>query len=174
MTDVFSLLNRRGLLRLGAAACALPGVAVASPFRQITWDDLIPPGVAYGEIVGEGEMDMENDTWNPIYDDNAFRLNTGLDGKAVRLPGYILPLDISAAGVTDFILVPYVGACIHVPPPPPNQLVGVRTPSPWPADSLWDPVWVSGSLSARLQSTEIAEIGYHIEAQMIEPYEWED
>ena len=51
------------------------------------------------------------------------QVNNSLDGKLVRLPGYALPLEMAESGVTEFLLVPYVGACIHVPPPPPNQVV---------------------------------------------------
>ena len=77
-------------------------------------------------------MDEANDTWRPIYDANASKLNMALDGVTVRLPGYIIPVDLGADGVTSFVLVPYVGACIHVPPPPANQLVFVTTEKPWP------------------------------------------
>lgn len=166
-----TLTRRRFLLATGAGAL-LPLPVSAAPYREITWADLIPPGVPYSEIIGEGEMDVSKDTWNPIFDENATRLNTELDDTSVRLPGYIIPLDMGADGVTSFVLVPYVGACIHVPPPPPNQLVFVTTETPWPSDSLWDAVWVSGRLGAHLRSTEIAEIGYQIVAEKIEPYEW--
>jgi len=146
--------------------------ATAAPFREITWDDLIPPGIPYAEIIGEGEYDEQADTWSPVFDENATKLNATLDGVPVKLPGYIIPLDMGADGVTSFILVPYVGACIHVPPPPPNQLVFVTTETPWPSEDLWDAVWVFGKLSAQLQSTEIAEIGYQLVADRIEIYEW--
>ena len=164
--------TRRHVLATAAAALVLPGAALASPIREIDWEDLVPPGVPPAEIVGMGTMDRQNDTWRPTYDENATKLNTSLDGKTVRLPGFIIPMDIGAKGVTSFILVPYVGACIHVPPPPANQLVFVSTTTPWPQDDLWDPVWVTGLLSARLQSTDIAEIGYRIDANKIESYEW--
>ena len=99
-------------------------------------------------------------------------VNADLDGKAVKLPGYIIPFDFDAKGVTGFMLVPYVGACIHVPPPPPNQLVFVTTEKPWPSESLWDPVWVFGRLSAMPLSTEIADVGYQMVADKMEVYEW--
>ena len=163
-------LSRRALLGAGLAALAAP--KAQAKWREITWDDLIPPGVPYAEIVGEGELDMENDTWAPIFDENATKLNLSLDGQDVRLPGYILPMEFTSDGVTDFILVPYVGACIHVPPPPPNQLVFVTTETPWATDALWDPVWVHGPLRASLQTTDIADIGYEISAERIEVYQW--
>ena len=167
-----SRITRRQFVLATGAGTLLPVSAKASPFREIIWDDLIPPGVPYSEIIADGEIDVQNDTWNPIFDENATKLNTALDGAAVKLPGYIIPLDTGAAGVTSFVLVPYVGACLHVPPPPPNQLVFVTTTSPWPSEKLWDAIWVYGRLSARLQSTEIAEIGYQIAAENIEVYEW--
>ncbi len=165
-------LKRRQFVLTACAGGLLPMRALAAPFREITWDDLIPPGVPYSEIIAEGEMDEQGDTWKPVFDENATKLNTDLDGEFVKLPGYVLPLDVGAEGVTSFALVPYVGACIHVPPPPPNQLVFVTTQTPWPSDSLWAAVWVSGRLSARLQSTQVAEVGYQITAEKIEVYEW--
>jgi hypothetical protein len=164
--------GRRGVLAMGAAGILVPRAGVAVTAREITWADLIPAGVAYAEIIGEGELDEANDTWKPIFDANATKLNTELDGEIVRLPGYIIPLDMGSEGVTSFVLVPYVGACIHVPPPPPNQLVFVTTETPWPNDELWNAIWVTGRLSAKIQSTEIAEIGYEIAADAIEPYQW--
>ena len=164
--------TRRHFCLAAGAGALLPFAAKAAAFREITWDDLIPPGVPYSEIIGEGEMDEQNDIWNPIYDENATKLNTELDGVSVKLPGYIIPLDTGAEGMTSFVLVPYVGACIHVPPPPPNQLVFVTTATPWPSDNLWDAIRVYGRLSAKLQSTDIAEIGYEIVAETIEAYEW--
>lgn len=167
-----SFLSRRACLALMAAAAALPGRAVASGFREITWEDLIPPGVPYGEIVGLGQIDEANDTWNPEYDANGKKVNTQLNGKAVKLPGFMIPFDVTSAGVTTFMLVPYVGACIHTPPPPPNQLVFVTTARPWPGDRMWDPVWVYGRLSAQPLTTQIADVGYRMTAQKIEVYEW--
>lgn len=171
MTKQNLFTRRHFVLAAGAAAC-VPYSVQANPFREITWDDLIPPGIPYSEIIGDGEMDRQNDTWKPVYDENATKLNTALDGAVVKLPGYIIPLDTGADGVTSFVLVPYVGACIHVPPPPPNQLVFVSTQRPWPSENLWDAIWVYGKLSAKLQSTALAEIGYQITAEKIEIYEW--
>ena len=68
-------LTRRHILTLGFAGIAVPAPVLATSAREIGWDDLIPPGVPYGEIIGEGELDEENDTWNPIFDANARKLN---------------------------------------------------------------------------------------------------
>ena len=151
----------------------MPRTAFAASPREINWDDLIPPGVPYAEIIGEGDLNEENDTWRPIFDANATKLNKALHGAYIRMPGFIIPLELSADGVTEFVLVPYVGACIHTPPPPPNQLVLVRTIDPWPSDQLWDPVWVEGQMRTQLTDTELGETGYSLQANFMEVYVWE-
>ncbi len=165
-------LTRRRVLVAGTAGAAFPTASLAITPRELSWDDLVPNGVPYGEIIGEGEIDQASDTWRPVFDANATRLNASLHGAYVRLPGFIIPIEQSSDGVSEFVLVPYVGACIHTPPPPPNQLVLVQAANPWPGDKLWDPVWVIGRMRAQLQSTAVAETGYTMSAEKIEPYKW--
>ena len=104
-----------------------------------------------------------------------------LNGKKVRLPGYMLPLEMSGSKVSEFLLVPYIGACIHVPPPPPNQIVFVKTASKkgYNSNQLWDPVWVTGVISVQSLVKDLylvdgsagVDIGYAMQANRIEPYE---
>ena len=164
--------DRRTALAILSASLATPRTVLAASPQQVEWDDLIPPGVPYAEIIGEGELDEINDLWNPIYDVNAIKLNEALDGVLIRMPGFVIPIEVNSEGVTDFVLVPYVGACIHVPPPPANQLVMVRTERPWPSDQLWDPVWVTGVMKTELQASGLGQTGYTISANEIETYEW--
>jgi hypothetical protein len=164
--------SRRQLITTALASAAVPQVALARTATEITWDDLIPPGVPYSEILAEGEMDARNDIWRPIFDANATKLNPVLDGAYIKMPGYIIPIDLSTTGVTSFVLVPYVGACLHTPPPPPNQLVFVTTQTPWPSEALWDAVWVTGLMKHEIQSTEVADTGYVLKADQMEVYEW--
>ncbi|MFD1156984.1 DUF3299 domain-containing protein [Roseovarius aestuarii] len=166
------MLNRRSALSLMTATAFAPASAFASTPREIMWDDLIPPGVPYSEIIGEGEMDEANDLWNPIYDANGTKLNESLNGAYIKMPGFIIPFDVSAEGVKDFMLVPYVGACIHTPPPPANQLVMVNAKKPWPGDQLWDAVWVTGTMRTQLQSTNLGQTGYSISADEMKVYVW--
>ncbi|MEM8802852.1 MAG: DUF3299 domain-containing protein [Pseudomonadota bacterium] len=173
------LTRRRMLYGSAAVASAVAGATLvpSSPEpvpKEVWWEDLIPPGVPYAEIIGEGEMDYINDTWLPVFDANATKLNETLDGAFVRVPGFVLPLEFGPEGVTEFVLVPYVGACVHVPPPPPNQLVFVTAETPWPSDQLWDAVWVVGTLSTEFKTTEVAETGYALNASKIEHYVWEE
>lgn len=164
--------SRRQLITTAMASVALPQAALADTPTEITWDELIPPGVPYSEIIAEGEMDELNDFWQPIFDINATKLNPLLDGAYIKIPGYIIPIDLSTVGVTRFVLVPYVGACLHTPPPPPNQLIFVTTEIPWPSDNLWDAVWVTGQMLHEIQSTEVAQTGYTLKADQMEAYVW--
>ena len=164
--------SRRQLITTAMASVALSQSALANTPTEITWDDLIPSGVPYSEIIGEGEINEQDDVWRPIFDTNATKLNSILDGAYIKMPGYIIPIDLSTTGVTSFVLVPYVGACLHTPPPPPNQLVFVTTETPWPNDSLWDAVWVTGQMGHEIQSTEVAQTGYTLKADKMETYVW--
>jgi hypothetical protein len=73
----------------------------------------------------------------------------GLDGKEVRLPGYALPLEHKGTAVKEMLLVPYLGACIHVPPPPANQTVYVTLAEPYTVGELYEPVWITGRMSVK-------------------------
>jgi hypothetical protein len=103
-----------------------------------------------------------------------------LNGRLVRMPGYLLPLEIIGAKVTEFLLVPYIGACIHVPPPPPNQIVYVKIiKKAYRHKGLYDPVWVTGKMSVKSMTRDLylvdgsadVSIGYALEAWQVEPYE---
>jgi hypothetical protein len=94
------------------------------------------------------------------------------DGQTVRLPGFIVPLEGDEKTVSEFLLVPYFGACIHVPPPPSNQIVHVTTGgAPVPFAGMWDAVHVTGHMRTKHFSNDLADAGYSMEAISIEPYE---
>ncbi len=103
-----------------------------------------------------------------------------LNGQSVRIPGYLLPLEMSDSETTEFLLVPYVGACIHTPPPPRNQIVYVKTPlhKGYTSKNLFEPVWVTGVISAQsmvkdlflVDGTADIDIGYSMQATQVEPY----
>ena len=95
-----------------------------------------------------------------------------LDGQLIRLPGYIVPLEVSEDGrTTDFLLVPYFGACIHVPPPPSNQIVHVTSKEGVKLDELYQPYWIVGALQVKASTSELADAGYQMDAQRIVVYE---
>jgi len=94
-----------------------------------------------------------------------------LEGKIVRIPGYMVPLEDEAEIVNEFLLVPYVGACIHTPPPPPNQIVQVKMNSAKKVKmSFWDPIWIEGKLVIQTVKSPYGDVGFQLEGISIEPY----
>jgi hypothetical protein len=105
-------------------------------------------------------------------------VNAVLDGETVRMPGYLLPLEFSGKEVTEFLLVPYVGACIHTPPPPPNQIVHVKPDKPVANVTVFAPIWVTGRMSTISAKKSLSlvdgaadiDVGYSMRASLVEPY----
>ena len=95
-----------------------------------------------------------------------------LEGKLVKVPGFTVPLEDWASSATEFLLVPYVGACIHTPPPPPNQLVYIQMDEGKRAKmDGWNPVWVEGVLSIEMTESVYGYVGFTITGQRVYPYE---
>ena len=106
------------------------------------------------------------------------QVNSSLNGKDVKIAGYLLPLEFSEKAEKDFLLVPYVGACVHVPPPPANQLVLIRLAKGMQVKDLYTPVWISGQMKTKMSSKALnladgsrdVSVGYHIDAANAEIY----
>ena len=90
-----------------------------------------------------------------------------LDNQAVRIGGYVVPLDFDATKMKEFLLVPFVGACIHVPPPPPNQIIYVKAEDGFEVKGQFDPVYVTGTLKTARQFTGLAATGYTMDAEKV-------
>jgi uncharacterized protein len=109
----------------------------------------------------------------------ASAVNAALDGKIIRIPGYVLPLEFSGKQVTEFLLVPWVGACIHTPPPEPNQIVYVRLDKAFEISGMFDAVWVTGRIAAAASTKSVhivdgsadVDIGYALRASKVERYQ---
>ncbi|HWK55033.1 MAG TPA: DUF3299 domain-containing protein, partial [Hyphomicrobiales bacterium] len=94
-----------------------------------------------------------------------------MDQRRIRLAGFVVPLDYDEQEhVTRFFLVPYFGACIHTPPPPPNQIVYVSYSKGFELPTLWDPFFIEGTLSTTLIENDMASAAYSLEADNILPY----
>jgi hypothetical protein len=99
-------------------------------------------------------------------------------GSLIRIPGYVLPLEFDGSLVTEFLLVPYVGACIHSPAPPPNQIVHVTAHAPFANEGMFAPVWVDGVLATHTSKHDLSlvdgvapvDVGYKIERASVEKY----
>ena len=100
--------------------------------------------------------------------DVAYR--TDLDGQRVKIPGFVIPLEGDDKVVTELLLVPYYGACIHVPPPPANQIVYVKFKQGAPLQGLWDTVYIEGTLSVQTTQSELAQAGYLLDGIKVTAY----
>jgi hypothetical protein len=160
-------------------------IKVANPaapdgVREIEWDDLIPDdwrpdkilaeldatGLADDDPRAEALMAKLERFWKeaPVVPE--------LDGARIKLPGFVVPLEMDAEQIDEFLLVPYYGACIHVPPPPANQTVYVVTdPGRAYSGELFDTVWVTGTIRIEATSSELGNAGYRLQAARVEPYE---
>lgn len=148
--------------------------------RTLDWADLLPEGAAaplpplaaFHELARlNGLLSDESGPAAPQQTENT-PLVEALDGQEIRLPGYLVPLYLGRDGrVREFLFAPYVGACIHVPPPPPNQLVLVRSEAGVPISDLQRPYWIEGMLKVSREATALAEAGYQMNATRLVPYE---
>ena len=105
--------------------------------------------------------------------------NAELDGQIIRIPGYALPLEYKDTGVNELLLVPYVGACIHVPPPPANQIVYVTLKDAYTSTNLYEPVWITGRMTIKTTNQSLTYVdgtagidtAYSLKGEKVEPYE---
>lgn len=167
------------VLKIAARLLALSLLAANAQAKEpepLMWDQMIP----------ESERDLPplfpdpEAPQPPGQDDGPFSGWTygtqpvsELDGKFVKLPGFVVPLESDEGGLLDeFLLVPYYGACIHVPPPPPNQIVYVKLEKPYELTNIWEPYWIIGTMSTKPYLGEIADTVYQISGQRVELYEY--
>lgn len=149
-------------------ALLLPWSTWAEEPREVDWLELIPESeiqrlMALPPIEHTGFFQPEQEM--------SFVTVPEMDGQLVRIPGYIVPLDSDADGrLTEFFLVPYFGACIHVPPPPPNQILFARLQAPIPMTDIYEAYWVEGRLRIETLHNEIAATAYSIDVRSVEVY----
>jgi hypothetical protein len=158
---------------VGLAAVGARSMGTARGGIDITWEQLLPESAKAGGVAGALSGIVQHGQLQglqSIAPENV-ELVTDWVGDRVRLPGYVVPLDFHGSRVTGFLLVPYMGACIHVPPPPPNQIVYVHTREPIEIDEIFEAVYAVGTFEADLISTELAQVGYRIVDATVEPYE---
>ncbi|GHD39175.1 DUF3299 domain-containing protein [Halioglobus pacificus] len=100
-------------------------------------------------------------------------VNADMNGAMVRIPGFVVPLEFNDdQTVTQFFLVPYFGACLHMPPPPPNQIILVNAAGQGiPMPDLYVPFWISGKLETTISENEIAMSAYSLEMMAHEIYD---
>ncbi len=157
-------------------------------YREIEWIDLLPDGdfealmnpPAWVDEVEEGSAADMLDAADFMGDPESRRYFEALNSadvverwvrKPIRIPGFIVPLEFDhRQRVTEFFLVPYFGACIHLPPPPPNQMIHVRYPEGLSLARLEDAFWVEGMLGASVTAHALGTSAYDLEGHRIRPW----
>jgi hypothetical protein len=186
-------LARLALATACAALAAAPAVAqppqsgaavsrpAASQPRTLAWKDLVPADFKLEEVLAKFQQQSLTLTDGDPKAQQALKeladayrnapVVQALDGQLVRIPGFVVPLDADFKNVKSFLLVPYFGACIHTPPPPPNQIVHVVSDKPLRGNDLMnDAVWVTGVMSVKRSTTELADAGYVLKVRDVRPY----
>jgi len=148
-------------------------------YTAMTWDDLIPPDWKPAEIFAGLNLDKLDDN-DPRVDKAMQKLlklwdeapiNKTVHGKMIKISGYVASLDFTGqAELKEFLLVPYFGACIHVPPPPANQIIYVTLVKSRRGIRSMDTVTVYGKLAVTKRETDMGVSGYEMRADAIEPY----
>ncbi|CAN1723882.1 DUF3299 domain-containing protein [Hyphomicrobium sp. 1Nfss2.1] len=183
---------RKAYCGIGVALFAVQGVlspvlAADAPI-DITWAKLMPPAQQMNALkpktffAGSQPAPDDGGAPPPPLAEGGFmsvkrkqpggnqppRVVTEYNGKRVKIGGYVVPLDFEATSVKEFLLVPFVGACIHVPPPPANQIVYVKSEKGFEIGGQFDPVWVTGTIKTEPAFTGLADAGYTIDADAVE------
>jgi uncharacterized protein len=122
-------------------------LGLAGSYKEVDWRDL-------------SELDF-------VTGDLSAKLKA-LDNMDVKIPGFMVPLEDESRKVTEWLLVPTPQACIHVPPPPPNQMVRIFMNKG--ADVAFGPIWIYGKLKLRSSRSIYGESSFTMEGQKIEPY----
>ena len=168
---------------------AFHGNSTLAKPKTISWEDLSPTKDGVNMIFdGAAEMrgtpdisefEGSKERLDQFLDDMKYMkesqgesglINIRLNGKSIKIAGYITPIAFDGENVTEFLFVPYRGACIHVPPPPANQIIYVKEAQGLKADEMWSPFWITGILDANSVSTIVADVGYSIKEAIVSPY----
>jgi hypothetical protein len=167
-----------GVPLMKPALAASAAAASVGGYRTITWNALVPAGWdPFKEFRGI-DLQMLDDgdpragqmlkkmrkAWDSA------PVNPELVGQAVRIPGFVVPLEDSKEGLKEFLLVPYFGACIHSPPPPSNQIIHVLPKTPAKGLRSMDAVWISGTLKTVQTDTFMGAASWQLQALSVAPY----
>lgn len=168
--------------------------------ETLIWEDLLPEGedkvldALYSDFYEEQEKQFreqmtlseaakaEGDLMSMIDEGSAedtmeqigtYNVVEDLNGAKVRLPGYVVPLDFNASSeYEEFLLVPYFGACLHTPPPPPNQIVYVKSSPATKVGDIYEPVWIEGIMKTGQFGSDLGNSAYELTLTKLEPYDY--
>ncbi|MEG0181927.1 MAG: DUF3299 domain-containing protein [Stenotrophomonas sp.] len=145
--------------------------AERAPEQELDWLQMLPGDELAALERGDGPQ-VQHSGERRMAQFGTFRTVDAVLGRAVRLPGYVVPLANAPDGqLIEFLFVPYYGACIHVPPPPPNQIVHVRLPRPIAMPDMYAPFFLAGVLRAERVDDALAGSAYTMGDATLRPYE---
>jgi hypothetical protein len=163
---------------------------VESEFKTVEWVDLIPSEVlkillnppSYIAEIEDGSdedqiasqikstpVEEEEDIYQQAL--ASTDVNPALDGQKIRIPGFVVPLEFDEEQtISQFFLVPYFGACLHMPPPPPNQIILVNAPDGVQMSALYEPFWLEGQIATTITENDMAKSAYAMKLHRLSPY----
>ncbi|MEQ1635779.1 MAG: DUF3299 domain-containing protein [Methylococcales bacterium] len=147
-------------------------------YREIEWEDLLPKGwdlanafesLNFDQLQDDDPKAMEaleklRKTWDEA------PVEPSWNGKAIKISGFMIPLERNEGKISEFLLAPYFGACIHAPPPPANQLIHVIANKAFEESEITDDVSVSGVIYTQKMGTEMGQSSYLIKGDSVVPY----
>ena len=154
------------------------GAFANDQWPEIGWDALIPKGwdpsaefkgLDFSRLQDADPRAMEALEKIKAVWDNA-PAEPALNGRQGRIAGFALPLEKKGDKVTEFLIVPYFGACIHTPPPPANQIIHAKSRKPLSGVTMMTPLWVYGTFSVQRASTDWGVAGYRLQVDRVAPY----
>ncbi|ABE48971.1 DUF3299 domain-containing protein [Methylobacillus flagellatus] len=174
--------------KVGERIGEVKAISQANPtYKTLDWDDMMP--VDWDPMKSLKELDLDKlDDADPRAIEALEQMRSAwndapivqkLDKQRVQIPGFVVPLDMNGTQVREFLLVPYFGACIHVPPPPSNQVIHIILPKTLPKDQQktldlaarqYGPISVSGLMETVASNTSMGFAGYRIKAERLMPY----
>ncbi|WP_406827733.1 DUF3299 domain-containing protein [Microbulbifer sp. ARAS458-1] len=163
-------------------------------YREVKWEELIPQEDLdallnppdYYAMIPEGSDEDVFPTEEPLTIDGpasaemaryqqalqSAKIKPEFDQQQVRIPGFVVPLEFDDdQTITRFLLVPYFGACMHLPPPPPNQVIYANFPDGFQVEFLYDPVYIEGELRTLPEDTERGNAAYSMNVARVSAYE---
>jgi hypothetical protein len=163
--------------KIGDRLPSAVGKAAAS-YREASWDDLLPKG--WDPLASFKHLDLSKLKDGDPRADEALRslrqawdaapANEAMNHAKIRIAGFLVPLEWGDKKLKEFLLVPYFGACIHVPPPPANQIIHVVADVPAKGMQAMEAVWVEGELEIVLSDTDMGRSSYRMKARGVSKY----
>ena len=180
-----------GLIAALSVLISTLNLALAADYEEIDWVALMPeddlsallnrPEILNNIADGSAADSIDDFASKQLEDEQAQRYQQALvstrvidefDGKAIRIPGFIVPLEQNEEQkATAFFVVPYFGACLHMPPPPPNQILYVEYKEGVAVENLYDPYWFEGTVKIDNHESALGTSAYSLVLDSVTLYE---